>query len=131
MKRHVATVARVIELTVCITLYDACARLLRFPRLRLFTQDGAQVWEKRTPGAVWGVNVSGDGRWVVAALGDGSVRWYRASDGQEQLALFVHGDHERWIAWTPTGYYDTSMGGENLVGCMSIVHLINRPIFSL
>jgi hypothetical protein len=74
------------------------------------------LWEKRTPGAVWGVNVSGDGRWVVAALGDGSVRWYRASDGQEQLALFVHGDHERWIAWTPTGYYDTSMGGENLVG---------------
>jgi WD40 repeat protein len=84
--------------------------------LRLFTQAGAQVWEKRTPGAVWGVNVSGDGRWVVAALGDGSLRWYRASDGQEQLALFVHGDHERWIAWTPTGYYDTSMGGENLVG---------------
>ena len=84
--------------------------------LRLFAQDGAVLWEKRTPGAVWGVNVSGDGRWVVAALGDGSVRWYRANDGQEQLALFVHGDHERWIVWTPTGYYDTSMGGENLVG---------------
>ena len=84
--------------------------------LRLFGMDGAVLWEKRTPAAVWGVNVSGDGRWVVAALGDGSVRWYRVSDGQEQLALFVHGDHERWIVWTPTGYYDTSMGGENLVG---------------
>ena len=84
--------------------------------LRLFAADGGQVWEKRTPGAVWGVNVSGDGRWVIAALGDGSVRWYRVGDGQEQLALFVHGDHERWIAWTPSGYYDTSMGGENLVG---------------
>lgn len=84
--------------------------------LRLFAEDGGQLWEKRTSGAVWGVNVSGDGRWVVAALGDGSVRWHRMSDGEEQLALFVHGDRERWIAWTPTGYYDTSMGGENLVG---------------
>lgn len=84
--------------------------------LRFFAMNGGQLWEKRTPATVWGVNVSGDGRWVVAALGDGSVRWYRANDGQEQLALFVHGDRERWIAWTPTGYYDTSMGGENLVG---------------
>lgn len=84
--------------------------------LRLFGMNGVALWEKRTPAAVWGVNFSGDGRWVVAALGDGSVRWYRAHDGQEQLALFVHGDRERWIVWTPTGYYDTSMGGESLVG---------------
>ncbi len=84
--------------------------------LRLFSNEGSPLWEKRTPGVVWAVNVSGDSRWVVAALGDGSLRWYRASDGQEQLALFVHGDHERWIAWTPGGYYDTSMGGESLIG---------------
>lgn len=84
--------------------------------LRLIDMNGSQKWERRTPGAVWGVNVTGDGRWVIAALGDGSVRWYRTNDGQEQLALFVHGDHERWIVWTPGGYYDTSMGGENLVG---------------
>lgn len=84
--------------------------------LRLYGNDATQIWERRMTGAVWAVNASVDGRWVVAALGDGSVRWYRASDGEEQLALFVHGDHERWIAWTPSGYYDTSMGGENLVG---------------
>lgn len=83
---------------------------------RMFSGDGRLLWEKRTPAVVWGLNVSGDGRWVVAALGDGSIRWYRSSDGQEQLALFVHADHERWIAWTPSGYYDTSMGGENLIG---------------
>lgn len=84
--------------------------------VRFYSAEGDQLWEKRTPGTVWGINISGDGRWVIAALGDGSVRWYRLSDGLEQLALFVHGDHERWIAWTPSGYYDTSMGGENLVG---------------
>ena len=84
--------------------------------LRMFSNQGSPLWEKRTPGVVWALNISGDGRWVVAALGDGSLRWYRASDGEEQLALFVHGDRERWIAWTPSGYYDTSMGGENLIG---------------
>jgi len=38
------------------------------------------------------------------------------SDGQEQMALFVHADRNRWILWTPSGYYDTSIGGEELVG---------------
>ena len=84
--------------------------------LRLYAASGGQLWERRLPGAAWAVNVSGDGRWVVAALGDGSIRWFRAGDGEPQLTLFVHGDRERWIAWTPSGYYDTSMGGENLVG---------------
>lgn len=32
---------------------------------------------------VWAVNASQDGRWIVAALGDGSVRWYRSHDGLE------------------------------------------------
>lgn len=84
--------------------------------LRFFGTDGRLRWQSRTPGVVWAVNASQDGRWIVAALGDGSVRWYRSHDGLEQLALFVHGDRERWIVWTPSGYYDTSMGGESLVG---------------
>ncbi|KAB2924944.1 MAG: hypothetical protein F9K30_08485, partial [Dechloromonas sp.] len=84
--------------------------------LRAFAEDGAQAWEKRIPGAAWAVNISGNGRWVVAALGDGSIRWFRLKDGAEQLALFPHADRERWILWTPGGYYDASMGGEGLVG---------------
>jgi WD40 repeat protein len=84
--------------------------------LRAYSENGTQVWEKRIAGAAWAVNVSGDGRWVVAALGDGSIRWHRLGDGAEQLALFPHGDRERWIVWTPSGYYDASMGGEGLVG---------------
>ncbi len=84
--------------------------------LRHFSTDGALLWERRVAAAAWAVNVSADGRWVVAGLGDGSVRWLRLSDGAEQMALFVHADRERWIVWTPSGYYDTSVGGENLVG---------------
>lgn len=84
--------------------------------LRNFDAGGRQIWEQRVPGAAWAVNLSGDGRWVVAALADGTIRWYRASDGQEQMALFPHPDRNRWILWTPSGYYDTSIGGESLVG---------------
>jgi len=84
--------------------------------LRHFSADGAVLWERRAPAAAWAVNISADGRWVVAGLGDGSIRWLRLNDGAEQMALFVHADRERWIVWTPSGYYDTSVGGENLVG---------------
>lgn len=84
--------------------------------VRRYSQDGAQLWERRVNAPAWAVNISGDGRWVVAGLGDGSIRWFRAQDGAEQLALFAHNDKSRWIIWTPGGYYDTSVGGENLVG---------------
>jgi len=84
--------------------------------LRQYSTDGVALWERRVPAAAWAVNISADGRWVVAGLGDGSIRWLRLDDGAEQMALFVHADRERWIVWTPSGYYDTSVGGENLVG---------------
>lgn len=84
--------------------------------LRNFDARGKQAWEQRIPGAAWAVNFSGDGRWVLAALADGTIRWYRATDGKEQMALFPHSDHNRWILWTPSGYYDASVKGEWLVG---------------
>ncbi|MBK5914537.1 hypothetical protein CCR84_09450 [Rhodocyclus purpureus] len=84
--------------------------------LRAFDRHGSALWEQRTPGAVWAVNVSDDGRWAVAALGDGTIRWFRMEDGREEMALFVHADRKRWILWTPAGYYDTSPGGEDLIG---------------
>ncbi len=84
--------------------------------LYLFDNSGSQRWRQPTPGEAWSVNVSQDGRWVVAALGDGTIRWYRTSDGVEQLAFFPHADRKRWIMWTPEGYYDASPGAEDLIG---------------
>ena len=85
--------------------------------LRLFDQSGQEVWPAQSaPADTWEVNVSADGRLIVAAFGDGTVRWYRVSDGQELLALFIHPDGNRWIAWTPQGYYDASTGADNLIG---------------
>jgi WD40 repeat protein len=82
--------------------------------LRLFDSAGKVLWQVRMPGVVWGVNT--DGRIVLAALGDGTIRWYRLTDGEEILALFPHPDRRRWILWTPSGHYDASAGGEDFIG---------------
>ena len=84
--------------------------------LRAYRSDGGELWQKPVPGVAWGVNVAGNGRLVVAAYGDGTIRWHRLADGQELLALFVHAKDRRYIAWTPQGYYAASPGGEDLIG---------------
>jgi WD40 repeat protein len=85
--------------------------------LRLFDQAGHEVWPAQSaPAEVWHVNVTSDGRLIVAAFGDGTIRWSRMSDGEEILALFIHPDGNRWIAWTPQGYYDASAGADDLIG---------------
>ena len=85
-------------------------------RLRTYRADGGELWQKPVPGVAFGVNIDGDGKLVVAAYADGTIRWHRLSDGQELLALFVHAEDRRYIAWTPQGYYAASPGAEDLIG---------------
>jgi WD40 repeat protein len=84
--------------------------------LRAYDSRGKPLWQRPTPGIVWGVNISGAGNVVAAAYGDGTIRWHRMNDGQELLAFFAHADRKRWVLWTPSGYYDASPGGEDLIG---------------
>ena len=56
-----------------------------------------------------------EGRTVVAALSDGTLRWLRTEDGAEYMALFPPGSGE-WIAWTPQGYYVSSDAGDQYIG---------------
>jgi WD40 repeat protein len=84
--------------------------------IRAFAADGSQSWKIPGPNTNWGVNVTRDGKLVIAVFADGTVRWYRLSDGRELLALFVQAKDRRWIAWTPMGYYAASAGGESLIG---------------
>jgi hypothetical protein len=86
--------------------------------LRLIDQEGKDVWPKAlaVPGPAWHVTASGDGRLVIVAYGGGTIRWHRVSDGGELLALFMHPDGQRWILWTPQGYYDASIGADELIG---------------
>jgi caspase domain-containing protein len=85
-------------------------------RLRGYDKDGLLVWDKAAPGRVGGMNIARGGALVVAAYGDGTIRWHRLSDGAELLALFVHKQDRRWVAWTPKGYYMASPGAESLIG---------------
>jgi hypothetical protein len=84
--------------------------------LRAYDADGKELWEQAGPSIAWGVNISSDGRIIVVAYGDGTVRWVRWSDGKELLALFVNRKTKAWVAWTPSGYYMASPGGEDLIG---------------
>ncbi|NKB81970.1 MAG: hypothetical protein GKS05_08800 [Nitrospirales bacterium] len=84
--------------------------------LRLFDQYRQELWATPISGDAWSINVAQDGRVAVVTLGDGTIRWYRMTDGQEILALFPHPDQRRWVLWTPSGYYDAAPGADNFIG---------------
>jgi WD40 repeat protein len=89
--------------------------------LRGFDKKGTPLWPPlRGPGEVWAVNISGDGRFAVAAYGDGTIRWHRMRDGAPLLSLYLHrggpGAGWEWICWAPEGYYQASANGDDLIG---------------
>ena len=86
--------------------------------LRQVSPEGESVASVLTPGPVWSVAAAGSDT-AVATLGDGTIRWYRRQDGSliEQLALFVHADRRRWVAWRPDGTFAHSERGvDDLIG---------------
>ncbi|MDR3710504.1 MAG: hypothetical protein P4L33_19565, partial [Capsulimonadaceae bacterium] len=80
------------------------------------------VFRIDVPAPVYHVNVSHDANVAVATLGDGTVRWYRLPDLIEICSFFPQADYARWVLHTPSGYYDCSAGGEDLIGWM-----VERP----
>ncbi len=78
--------------------------------LRAIDAKGEQLWTRDPPAIVWAANISSDGRLVVAAYGDGTIRWHRMDDGRELLALYVLADKQNWVAWTPEGFYGATAG---------------------
>jgi hypothetical protein len=84
--------------------------------LRAFDAAGKPTWQQPGPSIAWGVDYSADGKILAVAYGAGTIRWLRGSDGAELLALFVDVPTRKWVAWTPTGYYMASAGGEDLIG---------------
>jgi WD40 repeat protein len=86
------------------------------PYLRAYDRDGNELWRKLGSGTAWGVNIPRGGKLVVAAHGDGTIRWRRLSDGEEIVALFVNAKTREWVTWTPQGYYASSVNGDQMVG---------------
>lgn len=83
--------------------------------LRAYDSEGTLRWRHPVQTA-WAVNISGNGDIVVAALRDGTIRWYNWQDGRELMALFLQNNGRDWVVWTPEGFFDHSPGGENLIG---------------
>ena len=79
------------------------------------SEQGAVAWRMAMDTEIRAVNTSADGRLLVGAMADGTVRWWRASDGRQLLTLLAQADG-RWVVWTPSGYYDASAGADQVVG---------------
>jgi WD40 repeat protein len=83
--------------------------------IRHFDTTGALIRMISMESGVWALNLAADDRLLVAALGDGTIRWYRSEDGAELLAFYPHSDRKRWVAWTPLGHYAASPGAEDFI----------------
>jgi WD40 repeat protein len=99
--------------------------------LRARDANNRPIWH-REMGDVWALNITGDGRYVVAAYDDGTIRWHQlqnggngANGGKEVMALMVlnkddestidenaNGDDNAngydWVAWTPEGFFTST-----------------------
>ena len=64
---------------------------------------------------------------LLAAVGDGTVRWLHSEDLSLFLSLYRLNRGAHWVAWTPSGYYDASPGAENLFG-WEIWRGVGRPM---
>lgn len=84
--------------------------------IRRLDLQAKEIWSQSLPAVAWSVNISQDGDMAVAALSDGTVRWYRMRDGKEILFYLPHGNGVDWMAWTPDGYYTSSVNGDNYIG---------------
>ena len=83
--------------------------------LYVFDADGRQerVLNGHT-GDVFAISPSPDGRYILSASNDQTLRVWRPDRETPLLSLFFAGNE--WIAWTPEGYYAASPGGEQLIG---------------
>lgn len=93
-----------------------------YQSLRAFDAQGAALWQRPVPAYVTAVNISGDGRLVIAAHGDGTIRWHGMDDGREVLAFMPLADRVNWVAWTPEGFYAASPGAHGVLRWH-----VNRP----
>ena len=84
--------------------------------IRRLDLQAKELWSQKLSAVVWSVNIAQSGELAVAALSDGTVRWYRMRDGKEIVSFFAHGSGLDWMAWTPDGYYTSSVNGDNYVG---------------
>ena len=106
------------ELSQCVDVLPSGERMLFGADNNVYCldKDGKVIWKTPAVDRCAAVKITGDQQTAVAAFNDGTVCWYRMSDGGKLLTLFTHPDKRRWVLWTDAGYYDCAMGAEDLIG---------------
>ena len=89
-------------------------------RIQVFGRDRLPRWSRMLNEGIRDIKVSGNGRLVIAAIEDGTIRWFRAEDGIELVAFMplakndtakmnaIQADTMDWIVWTPDGFYSST-----------------------
>jgi WD40 repeat protein len=84
-------------------------------RLKVLDQKAREIWNTGLPGSGSRVVVTRDGKTLLGAFDDGTIRWISTDSGEVLLSAFFHKDG-RWTTWTPDGAYNAALGGEELAG---------------
>lgn len=84
--------------------------------LRKYSFRGSLLQTVPAPSPIQRVTITPNGKLIVAAFKDGTVRWYDTARGEELLAIYVADDPQKWVAWTPSGFYDAGPGADSLIG---------------
>ena len=82
--------------------------------LRWYDAKGNETGKTTAPAEVYGLNIAANGKLAIAALGDGTIRWYSLAQGKEldELATFFpYNNSKDWIIWTKEGFFGSSDGG--------------------
>ena len=101
-----------------------CYTLLPGDRLAVGFTEQVHLYNARTGalirklgghmGKVWDLAPSPDGRYLLGAFSDRTLRIWDPNQEQPLLSLLVPGSD--WIVWTREGYYAASPGGERIMG---------------
>ena len=84
--------------------------------LKLYKNNGGFIRQfMGHTGEIWAVSVSRNGKILVSASSDQTIKLWNIKNGELLATLFVTTDNE-WICWTPKGYYAASAGGEKYIG---------------
>jgi WD40 repeat protein len=112
--------------TFCISWDNNYITVATNYRIICIDADGNITWISHMPADVKAVNISGNGHFVVAALSDGTLRWYQMKTGNEIMALFISvKDSSHWVMWSPTHQWKTSSQGGHLCGWLETDNMGN------